>query len=223
MPLEDLPAGVNARRDYNDEGRKLIASLGVNGSLRVSKYNDMDPIWKDKSTGGIIYVGNEVAARGPAAKLLEVGITHVVNCTDDMPNYCEVPETFHPHPTAGQPRVKYLRFNVAHWMSAGITRAERPANDAEQLAFFRSLFEFVDSALASGGSVLVHCLAGAHRAGTTGCLLLMNKHGWGAKDAVAGAKQLRPVINPIGSLPGLLKMYEKMRADVHRAKASKAR
>ena len=192
----------------------------MNGSIRVSKYNDMDPIWKDKRTGGTIYVGNEVAARGPADTLHKAGITHVVNCTDDMPNFCEVPETFHPHPKAGQTRVKYLRFNVAHWCSAGVSRAEFPATDAEMAAFFRKLFDFVDAALAAGGSVLVHCLAGAHRAGTTGCLLLMHKHGWGAKDAVAAAKQLRPVINPIGSLPGLLKMYEMMRTHVHKPTAS---
>ena len=29
--------------------------------------------------------------------------------------------------------------------------------------------------------MLVHCLAGAHRAGTTGCLLLMHKSGLGAE------------------------------------------
>ena len=32
------------------------------------------------------------------------GVTHVVNCTDDMANFCE---------RGG--KVKYLRFNVAYW------------------------------------------------------------------------------------------------------------
>ena len=54
----------------------------------------------------------------------------------------------------------------------------------------------------------MHCLAGAHRAGTTGCLLLMHKEGLSAADAVKAAKQLRPVINPIGSLPTLLRVFE---------------
>ena len=33
---------------------------------------------------------------------------------------------------------------------------------AEQVAFIEKMFKFVDDALAGGGSVLVHCLAGAH-------------------------------------------------------------
>lgn len=41
-------------------------------------------------------------------------------------------------------------------------------------AFVTPLFAFIDSALANNSSVLVHCLAGAHRAGTTGCLCLMH-------------------------------------------------
>ena len=61
--------------------------------------------------------------------------------------------------------------------------------------------------LAAAGAVLVHCLAGAHRAGTTGCLLLMHKGGLGASDAIMAAKRLRPIINPIGSLPGVLKFF----------------
>ena len=82
------------------------------------------------------------------------------------------------------------------------------------LAFVADLFEFVDECLAEGGNVLVHCLAGAHRAGTSGCLLLMYKHGVGAQDAIKAAKRLRPIINPIGSLPGLLLFFEKHRDQV---------
>ena len=82
----EIPAGVNARRDYNAEGRRLVEALG----LQVGgNYNAMDAIWKESSTGGKIYVGNETAARGPASTLAEHGITHVVNCTDDMANFCE--------------------------------------------------------------------------------------------------------------------------------------
>ena len=62
----------------------------------------------------------------------------------------------------------------------------------------------VEATVPRGASVLVHCLAGAHRAGTAAVLLLMHKHGWDAASAIAAAKQLRPIINPIGHLPGLL-------------------
>lgn len=41
-------------------------------------------------------------------------------------------------------------------------------NDAVRV-FTRPVFEFIGDALADGKNVMVHCLAGAHRAGTTGC------------------------------------------------------
>ena len=178
-----MPAGVAARKDYNAEGRKLIASFGLTPAS--SEYNDKDPIYKDPATGGCIYVGNEIAARGPTNKLLEAGITHVVNCTDDMANFCEVPVTHAPHPKANEPRITYLRFNVAYWQGAG-TLAPHPAGPQQIVDFLKTLFAFVDGALAKGESVLVHCLAGAHRAGTTGCLLLMYKHSLNGQGALPG-------------------------------------
>ena len=139
----EIPAGVNARRDYNAEGRRLVEALG----LQVGgNYNAMDAIWKESSTGGKIYVGNETAARGPASTLAEHGITHVVNCTDDMANFCEgallraaeptccraavvvVPQPTMHHLTCacpGAPALSYLRFNVAYWQSAGVMQAGR--------------------------------------------------------------------------------------------------
>ena len=175
------------------------------------------------ATGGVIYVGNETAARGPASAMLASNIKAVVNCTDDMPNYCEVPATHAPHPMADAPRVRYHRFNVAYWQAAGAQHAEQRTSDASVLAFVRGLFAFVDDALANGESVLVHCLAGAHRAGTTGCLLLMHKMALGAADSVKAAKSLRPVINPIGSLPGVLRFFEQARADEqHQQPAARA-
>ena len=69
----------------------------------------------------------------------------------------------------------------------------------------------MDDAIASGGSVLVHCLAGAHRAGTTGCLLLMHEASMDMRTAITSAKKLRPAIDPIGGLPELLARFEKAR------------
>lgn len=135
--------------DYDDEARKLFASLGLDtsGAGKCNIYNPMDAIYRDAG-GGTLYVGNNTAAQN-AADLKRHGVTHVVNCTDNLPLYHE--GTF-----------RYLRFNISFFpMYPNLA------------AFLDTLFEFVDEALAQGGSVLVHCLAGAHRAGTTGCLLLM--------------------------------------------------
>ena len=46
---EEMPAGANARRNYNAEGRRLIESLGLQTG---GMYNAMDAVWKDSSTGG---------------------------------------------------------------------------------------------------------------------------------------------------------------------------
>ena len=84
----------------------------------------------------------------------------------------------------------------------------------EQLRFLARLFDFVQRALSSGGSVLVHCASGMHRAGATGVLLRMFKSGERAKQATERAQAARPVINPDdlsgpdGTLPRLLRMYE---------------
>ena len=64
-----------------------------------------------------------------------------------------------------------------------LSQAEQPASRQQVMAFVQQLFDFVEGALAAGSSVLIHCLAGAHRAGTTGCLLLMHKTGLGADQA----------------------------------------
>lgn len=66
------------------------------------------------------------------------------------------------------------------YTSLKLSQAEQPASRQQVMAFVQQLFDFVEGALAAGSSVLIHCLAGAHRAGTTGCLLLMHKTGLGA-------------------------------------------
>ena len=60
-----------------------------------------------------------------------------------------------------------------------------PACDRVQVwGYFRVLFDFVDRELGGGRSVLVHCLAGAHRAGTAGTACLMHLCRLESKDAV---------------------------------------
>jgi protein-tyrosine phosphatase len=186
--------------DFDDEARKLFVKLGLDASGRASvgglrnAYNPMDPIYRtgDKAT---VFVGNQQAASN-AALLKREGITHVVNCTDNMPLYHES-------------QFKYLRFNISFFPSGG--------TDEVLMKFLQPMFDFVDGALAEGGSVLVHCLAGAHRAGTTGCLLLMYYGGLSHTKAVATAKQLRPVIDPIGRFPQLLQRYDAARPKTQRA------
>jgi len=121
------------------------------------------------------------------------GISRVVNCTDNMPNYLE-----------GRPGFKYLRFDVSNW--------GRYVNSTDKSVrqFTSPLFSFITEGLENGESVVVHCLAGAHRAGTTGCACLMHYCGMDARSAIRAAKKCRPVVDPIGMLPDFLHRLEKM-------------
>ena len=62
--------------------------------------------------------------------------------------------------------------------------------------------------------MLVHCLAGAHRAGTTGVSFMMRQGRLDAATAIKLAKVLRPVVDPFGQLHELLVRLEKAYANL---------
>jgi protein-tyrosine phosphatase len=66
------------------------------------------------------------------------------------------------------------------------------------------MFEFINEAISSGQNVLLHCLAGAHRAGTTGVACIIHFAGLNVEESVGIAKRCRPIIDPIGQLPEFL-------------------
>eukprot|EP01032_Pedospumella_encystans_P019823 gene19823-22532_t len=178
-----------ANLDFDDEARALWDRLNLDPSSRkAGMWNPVDSIWRHPEGGGTIYVGNQTAAEN--INLLRThNITHVVNCTygeSKIPN-------FH----AG--KLSYITFPVSHWQSF-----VNPTH-ASILAFVAPVFDFIENAIARGESVLIHCLAGAHRAGTTGVACLIHFAGMNVPTAIAVAKQLRPIIDPIGQLPEFLK------------------
>ena len=63
---------------------------------------------------------------------------------------------------------------------------------------------WIDEATANGHSVLIHCLAGAHRAGSTAIAFLMHARGLDVREATIAAKRCRPCIEPLGGFAGLL-------------------
>lgn len=68
----------------------------------------------------------------------------------------------------------------------------------EILAFFAEAHNFIDDAVNNGGSVLIHCIAGAHRAGTCGVSYMMKAGKLDYEQALRLAKKIRPVIDPMG-------------------------
>jgi len=184
--------------DFDDEARKLWARLNLDPrAIQGNKWNPVDAIWRHPSGCGTIFVGNQTAAEN-IQMLRQLGITHVVNCTvgsSQIPN-------FHENKDSG---ITYFRFPISFWSS------NVDQSDASVVAFMLPMFTFVEEAVASGGCVLVHCLAGAHRAGTTGCALLMHFADMDVYKAVHTAKQLRPIIEPIGTLGMFLQRFQKAR------------
>ncbi|CAE6946235.1 DUSP9, partial [Symbiodinium sp. KB8] len=179
--------------DFDEEARKLWTRLNLDPSIISNgPYNAMDALWQHPETRAVFYVGNQTAASN-LSLLQKNGVTHVVNCTDNMPNYHEN--------TPGSP-ITYFRFDIS-----GFHRLVK--TDADAARFVQPMLDWVGAALASGRNVMVHCLAGAHRAGTTGCICLMHFAGLSAKEAVPAAKRCRPIIDPIGDFPELLAKLER--------------
>ena len=121
-----------------------------------------DAIYKVPQHGGTIYVGDEWTSKD--SKLLQsLHINRIVNCTQGdsrIPNY-----------HSSDPRFEYLNFEVCYWEnSVG-------SSDESVLAYFEPLWNFMDQSLFVGQSVLIHCLAGAHRAGTVGIASLIHYAG----------------------------------------------
>jgi predicted protein tyrosine phosphatase len=153
----------------------------------------MDAVFEEPLRGGRILVGGQAAAHTPAAELAAHGITSVVNCTveDEDPRH------------SGE--IRYLRFAITRWPQRG--------TDAVLATFLRPLLRFVDKALARGESVLVHCRAGAHRAGTTGVLLVMYRCMCDRHEALRRCRTARSIIDPsVWNLSHLLRAYQRTRA-----------
>ena len=89
-------------------------------------------------------------------KLLESKkISRIVNCTHNIENY---------FPN----KCQYYNIPIGKW------RLHHDESDQSQLwAFLAPYLQFVKESVEGGENVLLHCLAGAHRAGTAAVLAVM--------------------------------------------------
>lgn len=202
---------------YAEEGRKLLAQVnadrgGGGGERSVSlmsgnsqggggpsRYDLANVIYSHPETGAKLYVGNHRAAASMEILSDRMGnCRRIVFCQDkDGTKHFEHDREF-----------RYLTFPIGRWRSY-IPWEGEPGREEAAIKFFRPLFEFLDDELGHGNNVLIHCLAGAHRAGTAGISSLMHLTGMSASDATKTAKALRPIIDPIGDFPNLLSLLEK--------------
>ena len=178
------------------------AELNALGA-RTQQRNDIDCVYTQPPTpstpgladgtsahlGGKLYVGN-LSGACSIAQLNELRITHVVNCLDDEDRYSKFPQ------------ISLLLFRISRVL-AGVGGLGAPPSKV--MLKMRPFFDFIDTALSSGGNVLIHCLAGAHRAGTASVAYLLRCHRTiSIQDAILLAQSRRPIINPIGNFPTLL-------------------
>jgi len=80
---------------------------------------------------------------------------------------------------------------------------------------FEPAMQLIDDAVGRGHNVLIHDLAGDHRAGTVAIAYLMHRKRVGVREALTEAKGCRPIIDTAGGFASLL-----VRLDVaHRKRA----
>ena len=157
------------------------------------RYRNADAVYKDPESGAKLYIGNANAARSESF-LVGEEIFHIVNCQDvTAANFFEKDERFH-----------YKRFPVSHWR-----REENVDSPEGVLKFFEEgCHAWIEENLKNGHNVMVHCLAGAHRAGTTGVSFMMRAGKFDVATAIHLAKFQRPIVDPFGQLLDLLHRLE---------------
>merc|ERR1719223_1093570 len=124
---------------------------------------------------------DDISIASSRESLREKRITNIVNCQEHgSENFFE-----------SDPELSYYRLPITHWQDAPSGRTPNGL-----LCYLAPFFDWVDERLARGENVMVHCLAGAHRAGTAGTAYVMYKTGLSAKDAVRHVQACREIVDP---------------------------
>eukprot|EP00746_Dinoflagellata_sp_MGD_P003794 gnl/MRDRNA2_/MRDRNA2_107355_c0_seq1.p1 gnl/MRDRNA2_/MRDRNA2_107355_c0~~gnl/MRDRNA2_/MRDRNA2_107355_c0_seq1.p1 ORF type:complete len:161 (+),score=34.26 gnl/MRDRNA2_/MRDRNA2_107355_c0_seq1:85-567(+) len=118
-----------------------------------------------------LFLGS-VGAAQDEDQLRDLGISHVVNCANDVE--CLFPQSF-----------KYLHCEI-----------EDGGDDDSIVDHFKSATDFVETARSSGGIVLVHCMMGINRSATVALAVLMNLEDWTLKRAFEHVHHCRSCVDP---------------------------
>jgi hypothetical protein len=205
--------------DYDEEARKILFDQHqhqfhatssqhereVNNKDRCTRrrYSHLDAIWNHPTSGGVVYVGNYMAAMN-LDTLRKHNIKAIVNCQgEESQNHFEDDST----------DITYHRFVVSRlardvvYPSALI--ADQTTTTTTALAGgFQETFDFIQHYLDKGQSVLIHCLAGAHRAGAVGTAWIMYCTRKSVSESLKIVKERRPIISPFGPLLEVLFFLE---------------
>lgn len=167
------------------------------GVMAGSQFRACDVVYEHPTTQAKVYIGN-ISAAESLDILREKNITRVVNCQQvTSANFHET-----------DPLFEYYRFDVSAFHSV----SNICTDPVIALRFFNDVFSWIDKQVSENNNVLIHCLAGAHRAGTTGVAYVM----WTRRQdpdmsfsaVLAYVKQCRPIVDPFGRLSELLRSLE---------------
>lgn len=195
--MDRTHATENSECDFDAAAEEILKQAKENP---LTPYSPFNAIWKHPESGASLYIANAASAK--SREVLEShGIGTLVCCLDFNQNLGPFEEV---------EGTKCLYFPVSCWREAA------PDKSVKSVAKVVSpLLEFVTSEMGQGRSVMIHCLAGCHRAGTAGIACLMQLCNLDFKSATTAAKAARPSIDPMAHLSALLRKLEiSMRADL---------
>lgn len=90
--------------------------------------------------------------------------------------------------------------------------------DENIIRHFPAIIEFMDEAIQSGTSVLVHCMAGVSRSATAVCVYLMQSRIWTPEQAICFVKSKRSVASPNSSFREQMGIFYNCGFEVNEAK-----
>lgn len=146
----------------------------------------------------------EPAKLAPVAPLCEILPSLLLGAEADACN----DDALHEHRIT---HVLSLTMNAAKVAEKPVLHCHVPmldSPDEDIVAHFDACFQFLATAQAGGGRVLIHCQMGISRAPTIVIAFLMKHHHFGLADALTYVKTRRPIISPRLSFLFALEAYE---------------
>lgn len=141
-----------------------------------------------------IYIGDESSARNKSYLQAE-GITHVLNTADGH--------------KIGQVNTGSSYYENVNIKYLGLNLMDIPSENIQK--FFYEGAAFIESAIMSGGKVLVHCFMGMSRSATIVCAYLMIKQNMTAERALTELRNARQIRPNDGFLHQLLELEKQLK------------
>lgn len=134
-----------------------------------------------------VFIGDDLVAK------TQLGFTHIVNCTRELPNYFDGRgsgvRASASERSEGFPSVHYLRLGLLDNPTPG---------DEDLINTLEPSYRYIANIIARNPNarILVHCRAGISRSASVVIYYLMRSRGVSYHDALNYLKSKRPIVNP---------------------------